>query len=99
MKHVLIRNPEFTVEPYKGKLRFVMYEQGEEFVCRIERKKNIEAFLQGEDERIFKGRLQLQKHNHEILIVVKGKVIAAISMQEFSRMIFVAAVKDHKTGN
>ena len=77
----------FAVEPYNGKLRFVVSEQGKEYVCRIEGKKTIESFLQEENNSIFKGRLQLHKLNNEIAVEVKGEVVGNLSVSSFQKMI------------
>lgn len=70
----------FSVEPYNGKLRFVVNEQGCEAVCRIERKKIMEEFLQANNTSIFKGRLQLHKIDQQINIEVKGDVIGCVHL-------------------
>lgn len=77
----------FSVDPYNGKLRFAVHSREEKSVCRIERKKSIDAFLQTKSARIFKGRLQLCKHNNEILIEVKGEVVGIIQHDDFAKMI------------
>jgi len=66
----------FSGEPYNGKLRFVVNEQGREAVCRTERKKSI-----------FKGRLQLHKIDDEITVEVKGKIIGHLSLTTFKQLI------------
>ena len=68
----------FAVEAHNGKLRFVVYEHNSECVCRIERRKAIELFLESTTASIFKGRLQLHKQNHEIAVEVKGEVIGIV---------------------
>ncbi len=77
----------FSVEPYNGKLRFVVNGQGHEDVCRIERKKVIETFLQTNNTSIFKGRLQLHKTDDEIAVEVKGEVIGLLPLTTFKQLI------------
>lgn len=76
-----------SVEPYNGKLRFVVNEAGKEWVCRIERKKAIETFLQAESNSIFKGRLQLHKFKNEIAVEVKGEVVGNIPVSSFQKLL------------
>jgi S-adenosylmethionine hydrolase len=77
----------FSVEPYNGKLRFVVSDQGKQSVCRIERKKTIECFLHGRNSSIFKGRLQLHKLNNDIAVEVKGEVVGNVSVSSFQKLI------------
>ena len=77
----------FAVEAHNGKLRFVVYEHNSEVVCRIERRKAIELFLQSTTASIFKGRLQLHKQNHEIAVEVKGEVIGSMQLSSFQQML------------
>ncbi len=76
-----------SVEPYNGQLRFVVNEAGREWICRIERKKAIDAFLQRESGSIFKGRLQLHKLKNEIAVEVKGEVVGNISVSSFQKLV------------
>lgn len=80
----------FSVEPYNGKLRFVVYENNNEHVCRIERKKAIDTFLLADTESIFKGRLQLHKQENEIAVEVKGEVVGRIPLSSFKIMLSFA---------
>ena len=82
----------FAVEPYKRKLRFVVYDNKSEFVCRIEALNEIEQFLKLDEARIFKGRLQLHKMNSKIYVEVKRNAIGCISVDHFTSMLQKAAV-------
>lgn len=82
----------FAVEPYKRKLRFIVYENKREFVCRIEARNEIEQFLQLKEGRIFKGRLQLHKMNNSINVEVKDKHIGCISVDHFITLLKNASV-------
>lgn len=77
----------FSVEPYNGKLRFVVSVQGKEFVCRIERKKAVQSFLHKKNSNIFRGRLQLHKLNNDIAVQVKGEVIGNVPVSSFQKLI------------
>ena len=78
---------KFSVEPYNGKLRFVIMENGLEYVYRIERKKAIETFLLTDSASIFKGRLQLHKYDNDISVEVKGEVVGSIVLSSFKQML------------
>lgn len=80
----------FSVEPYNGKLRFVVNEHGREYACRVERKKAIESFLLADTARIFKGRLQLHKERKEITVEIKGEVVGTILLSSFKKMLQLA---------
>ncbi|MEJ8817176.1 hypothetical protein [Lacibacter sp. H407] len=82
----------FAVEPYKRKLRFIVYDNKSEFVCRIEALNKIEQFLKLNEARIFKGRLQLYKMNSKIYVEVKRNPIGFISVDHFTSMLQKAAV-------
>lgn len=77
----------FSVEPHNSKLRFVVHENGNESVCRIEGKSSIQQFLASEEARIFKGRLQLYKYKKEITVEVKGEPIGILSTKEFAELL------------
>lgn len=77
----------FAVEPYKRKLRFIVYENKSEFVCRIEAIDEIKQFLQLNEARIFKGRLQLHKVNSNINVEAKGKKIGSVTVQQLQQLI------------
>ncbi|RXK60883.1 hypothetical protein ESA94_10520 [Lacibacter luteus] len=88
MNNIRLNNTlSFSVEPYNGKLRFVVYENSKEYVCRIERKKAMETFLIADTASIFKGRLQLHKYNNEIAVEVKGEIVGNILLSSFKKML------------
>lgn len=76
---------EFAAEPYKGKLRLVVYQNRAQFVCETETIKKIEIFLKAKVARIFKGRLQLRKINRKIDVEVKGNKIGSIIPQQLNQ--------------
>jgi hypothetical protein len=76
-----------SVEPHNSKLRFVVHENGNESVCRIEGKSSIQQFLASDEARIFKGRLQLYKYKNEISVEVKGEPAGILSKKEFAELL------------
>lgn len=82
----LNKSVTLSVEPYNRKLRFVVNVADTEWVCRIERKKAIETFLQTSNTSIFKGRLQLHKTDDEIAVEVKGEVIGHLPLTVFKEL-------------
>lgn len=76
-----------SVELYKRKLRFIVYDNKSEFVCRIEAINVIEQFLQMKEANIFKGRLQLHKINGKINVEAKGNKIGSVTIQQLQKLI------------
>ena len=73
-------------ERYDNRLRLVIVNsKGEELVCRKEIFKKMEQFIKTEDERIFKGRLQLFKIADKISVQVKGENIGSIDAGLFRK--------------
>jgi recombinational DNA repair protein RecT len=73
----------FSIERCENQARLIVYKGSVENVCRKGAFKNIEHFVLSEEERIFKGRLQLHKNIAVIGINVKGKLTGTISAKEF----------------
>lgn len=73
----------FSIEPFEKKVRLVVYQNKEEWVCRKETIKNIQAFLEKEESSIFKGRLRLSKVKSKIYVEVKKEVFGYIKQSEF----------------
>jgi hypothetical protein len=86
-KFLLQKKIYFTIEFYKKRLRLVVYQNKEEWVCRKETIKNLQEFLQLKEARIFKGRLQLYKIRNKIHVEVKGEVVGVISATAFQQLI------------
>ena len=72
------------IERDQKRLRLVVYKNGDEEVCRKEYLRNINRFLLTENNRLFKGRLQLNKIADRIDVVVKGKTAGSIYADVFS---------------
>ncbi|HEY3249631.1 MAG TPA: hypothetical protein VGK25_00805, partial [Ignavibacteria bacterium] len=47
--------------------------------------KNLEQFIQSDQSRIFKGRLQLYKQRKNINVEVKGETIGIIYLDDFKK--------------
>lgn len=86
-KFSLQKKVYFVIEPHKKRLRLVVYQNKEEWVCRKETIKNLQEFLQLKEGKIFKGRLQLYKIRNKIHVEVNGEVIGIISATAFQQLI------------
>lgn len=86
---IQLQAPAFTfnIFPHQKKLRLVVFNKNEEYVCRIESKNKLHHFLEEDDTRLFKGRLQLIKNQDKIAIQVKGKIVGELSIDVFQRII------------
>ena len=78
-------NNEFalTIEHAQKKVRLVVYKNGVENVCRRETIGHLEHFILSDEERIFKGRLQLCKNGDSLNIEVKGDTIGTVKFNDF----------------
>jgi hypothetical protein len=76
-------NISLQLKPYLNKVNIIVSLNKEEWVCRKETIKNIEAFLQKEEASIFKGRLQLSKVKSKIFVEVKKEVVGSMQQSEF----------------
>lgn len=85
----LKNNLSFSVDKDGSKIRLVVYQYDDEWVCRKETKKAMNEFLEQEEARIFKGRLQLYKYKDELTVEVKGSSVGIISVKQFSQMILL----------
>jgi hypothetical protein len=74
----------FAIERHEKRARLIVYKDGVENVCRMESFKNIERFIRADEERIFKGRLQLSKNSEEIVIEVKGEIAGKMMTENFT---------------
>ncbi len=86
-KLLLAKKTYLSIEPFQKKVRLVVYQNKEEWVCRKERIKNLKEFLQLKKARIFKGRLQLYTIRNKIDIEVKREVVGIISATAFQQLI------------
>ncbi|OCX51470.1 hypothetical protein BEL04_15700 [Mucilaginibacter sp. PPCGB 2223] len=76
----LTNNYTFAIEPITARrMRLVVYQNGKELVCRKENLKQLNEFLNVDEARAFKGRLQLLKHGDDIAVEVKGEPVGNIS--------------------
>lgn len=67
-----------AIEVEGKRLRLIVFEDEEELVCRKTTAKELNQFLSGTENILFKGRLQLRKNAGQILIQVRGEVIGLI---------------------
>jgi hypothetical protein len=77
----------FGIGPYKQRLRLVVFKNDEEFVCRKESIKNLKMFLADENNRLFKGSLQLIKIENKICVLVKNEITGTITKAGFQKLL------------
>lgn len=88
---IQLQSPAFTfnIFPHQKKLRLVVFNNDEEYVCRIESRQKLNQFLEENDARLFKGRLQLIKNQKELFVQVKGKIVVELSIDVFKELLNV----------
>jgi hypothetical protein len=88
MKEIKL-NDKLTLsfEALENRFRLVISSKGEELACRKERTKNLLQFLTAETSHLFKGRLQLNKKDEHIAVILKNEVIGIICSSQFSNII------------
>ena len=74
----------FAIEPYEKRVRLIVYKDSVENVCRRESFKNLGRFILSDDEKLFKGRLQLYNNSEEIVIEVKGEIAGKMTIEDFT---------------
>lgn len=67
------------------KVRLIVFENGIEKACRKEKVSVLQKFLKVSMGSIFKGRIQLEKHKNEIVILLKKEKIGNVYYKEFER--------------
>jgi len=85
--HHLDHNYSLAFERDGNKVRLVVYQSGVENVCRKEVVKKLEKFTQLNEAHLFKGRLQLQKIETGITVIVKGQPVGIINEKAFAEML------------
>ncbi|KQC01080.1 hypothetical protein [Pedobacter sp. Hv1] len=85
----IILNNELTLsfEPLGKRVRLVVSTTANELVCRKETIKNLTSFLKLEENHLFKGRLQLNKHGDIIELNIQNKPTALISSKDFEQIL------------
>jgi hypothetical protein len=73
----------FAIERGQKRVRLIVYKGGVENVCRKESVKKLGQFIGSDEDRIFKGRLQLLKTPAGIAVEVKGKIEGVMTMGDF----------------
>jgi len=76
-----------SFEPSGKKIRLVITEADKELVCRKETIKNLNHFLVEDRAHIFKGRLQLKKHDDIVEVFIKDIPTAIISANSFREVL------------
>lgn len=66
-----------------GKVRLVVYYKDVENVCRKETLSRLRSFMTLNEGMLFNGRLQLQKKQTDIVVVVKAKIEGVIEKNIF----------------
>ncbi len=74
-------NFSLGVEPDDKKIRLIVYRNDQELICRKTTLTEIKRFLDGTEERLFKGRLQLLKDGNHILIKAKNEIAGITDRQ------------------
>ncbi len=69
---------KLAIEVKAHKLRLIVLENEQEFVCRTERISVIKRFFEQKEGQIFKGRLQLKHWHDRVQIFVKKVMIGSI---------------------
>lgn len=81
MKIIGLNNDlELALEPLGNRLRLIIVKDDKELACRKEYVKNLQRFLMGDEEKLFKGRLQLFKFKDEVEIILNKMPIGKISL-------------------
>lgn len=89
----LTKNYTFGIEPVTNRrFRLIVFKNGEELVCRKENLKQLEDFLNNDEARAFKGRLQLYKHQNDIAVEVKGETVGTLHKADFEAYLKTAVV-------
>lgn len=74
-------------EPHLKGVRLIVLDNGNEWVCRKESFKKLNSFLSLDGGRIFKGRLQLYKHQNAIAVEVKGNNMGEICVTQLKKLL------------
>jgi hypothetical protein len=86
MRLQLNDNHYLTTKTHNKRVRLIVVNNDIEVVCRKETTRNLSQFLTLNEGRIFKGRLQLYKHNDHIAVEVKGVNIGLITRDQLSQL-------------
>ncbi|MNK17137.1 hypothetical protein D3C87_353210 [compost metagenome] len=83
----LNNNLIFSIEPLVNSVRLIVSEVDHEIACRKETIKNLNSFLESDNEKIFKGRLQLSKLDQDIEVIINKIPIGKIPLYSFSQLL------------
>lgn len=88
MQQITLNNEHtLSFEPMGKSVRLIVSRADEELVCRKESLKNLHKFLLADEMKIFKGRLQLDKHQEMIEVIMKDRPIAMIGANNFEQLL------------
>lgn len=73
----------FGLERQEKNVRLIVYQYGNEYVCRKERFSVLERFIESDTAHLFRGRLQLYKYATGIGIAVKGTILGSVDPDDF----------------
>ncbi len=74
-------------EPLEKNIRLIVLQANEELVCRKETLQKLNRFLSADKAHLFRGRLQLEKKNDLIEVLVKQKSVGIISSGKFKEVL------------
>lgn len=82
-------NDHYTLKiEEQGKIvRLVVFEKSDECVCRKEKVSVLLKFLQQPAAHLFKGRLQLDKYQNTVSVIVKGQIMGTIAVDEIESLL------------
>lgn len=83
----LSNNLLLTFEADNKKLRIVITDGETELACRKETLRNLRRFFTGEQNSIFKGRLQLHKINGNIAVMLKDTIVGLAPVVTFEKLL------------
>lgn len=77
----------FSIEPLVNSVRLIVTKASQEIACRKETIRKLNSFLEGDNEKIFKGRLQLSKLDQDIEVIINNIPIGKIPLYSFSQLL------------
>lgn len=86
MIYIPLRN-NFSIgmERFENRIRLVVFNGDDEYVCRKETLSVLEKFAEKNKAHIFRGRLQLYKDSDDIHVEVKGTILGTVRLNDFKK--------------
>lgn len=75
------------IEPYRQRLRIVIWKDEKEIACRKEDKKVLSSFCNTENESLFQGRIKLNSSIKYISVFFKAEFINSFEKIELKKVI------------